>query len=251
VRDLILRIAWETGWGYTRILGETRKLGVCVSRSTVVNILRQAGIPPVPVRGEPPWEEFLRAHAASLWTCDLMAKRILTPRGVRWAFLVVFIHVASRRSIASPSTTRPDAECVAAQARCFAVAARAEGRNCHLLVRDSDSKFGAAFDSALRAAKVTPPQLPHLAPNLYAHAERLTQTIQVECLDRFIAFGTTHLDHLVEQFMEHYNDERPHSAIGYRAPTGPLVSIESLPLGRIVSRCRLGGTLRHYDRRAA
>jgi hypothetical protein len=37
VRELILRIAGETGWGYTRILDERRKLGIGgVSRSTVV-----------------------------------------------------------------------------------------------------------------------------------------------------------------------------------------------------------------------
>src|SRR5262245_49060314 len=36
LRDLVLRIARETGWGYTRILGELKKLGLgTVCRSTV------------------------------------------------------------------------------------------------------------------------------------------------------------------------------------------------------------------------
>jgi transposase len=44
IEQLILRIARETGWGYTRILGELKKLGInTVSRSTVVNILKRAG----------------------------------------------------------------------------------------------------------------------------------------------------------------------------------------------------------------
>ncbi len=35
VRQLVVRIASETGWGYTRILGELKKLGIrCVSRTT-------------------------------------------------------------------------------------------------------------------------------------------------------------------------------------------------------------------------
>ena len=36
VRKLVLRIANENGWGYTRILGELKKLGIRnVSRTTV------------------------------------------------------------------------------------------------------------------------------------------------------------------------------------------------------------------------
>jgi hypothetical protein len=53
-----------------------------------------------------------------------------------------------------------------------------------------------------------------------AHVERFIQTVQIECLDRFIVMGTSHLDHLVREFMEHYNRERPHSAIGFRTPVG-------------------------------
>ncbi len=44
VRELVLKIARETGWGYTRILGELRKLGINdICRQTVVNIFKQAG----------------------------------------------------------------------------------------------------------------------------------------------------------------------------------------------------------------
>ena len=37
IRRLVLKIAKETGWGYTRILGELKKLKVNGSRGTVVN----------------------------------------------------------------------------------------------------------------------------------------------------------------------------------------------------------------------
>jgi hypothetical protein len=49
VRDLVLRLARETGWGYTRILGELKKLGVrAICRSTVINILKEHGPDPGP-----------------------------------------------------------------------------------------------------------------------------------------------------------------------------------------------------------
>lgn len=53
LRELVLKIARETGFGYTRILGELRKLGVTnVCRQTLVNILKENGFDAAPVRGE-------------------------------------------------------------------------------------------------------------------------------------------------------------------------------------------------------
>ncbi len=52
IRELVVKIARETGWGYTRILGELRKLNIHdISRQTVVNILKEAGHNPYAQRG--------------------------------------------------------------------------------------------------------------------------------------------------------------------------------------------------------
>ena len=76
LKKLILKIARETGWGYTRVLGEIRKLTRHkVSRQTVANIMREAGLDPGPQRGEKTWDEFLRMHGSTLWQCDFFTKR--------------------------------------------------------------------------------------------------------------------------------------------------------------------------------
>src|SRR4029453_15847964 len=60
VRELILRPAREnSSWGYLRIAGELRKLGIVVSASSVRNILVKAGLPPAPQRDAQPWRSFL------------------------------------------------------------------------------------------------------------------------------------------------------------------------------------------------
>lgn len=52
LRELVLRIAKETGFGYTRILGELRKLGIRkICRQTVKNIIKEHGEDPGPKRG--------------------------------------------------------------------------------------------------------------------------------------------------------------------------------------------------------
>jgi len=44
IRDWVVRMARETGWGYSRILGELKKLGIrAIAKSTVKNILKEAG----------------------------------------------------------------------------------------------------------------------------------------------------------------------------------------------------------------
>ena len=61
LRELVLTIAEETGFGLTRIIGELRKLGITsISRQTVRNILKEHGIEPSPDRTSDCWADFLK-----------------------------------------------------------------------------------------------------------------------------------------------------------------------------------------------
>jgi transposase len=54
LRELALRLARENpSWGYLRIVGELRKLGIAVSATSARNILADAGVPPAPQRASP------------------------------------------------------------------------------------------------------------------------------------------------------------------------------------------------------
>ncbi|HEY8236841.1 MAG TPA: helix-turn-helix domain-containing protein [Gaiellaceae bacterium] len=76
VRELVLRFARENPcWGYPRIAGELRKLGLRVSPSTVRRILLGNGVAPAPRRSVPSWRQFLRQQAATMLACDLRRDR--------------------------------------------------------------------------------------------------------------------------------------------------------------------------------
>ena len=118
IRQLVLRLARETGWGYTRILGELKKLGVAkISRATVLNILREHGLEPGPKRGEGTWDEFLKRHAATLWACDFFSKKVWTVRGLVDVFVLFFLHVGTRRVHVAGISAQPDRAWVTQQAR--------------------------------------------------------------------------------------------------------------------------------------
>lgn len=257
VRKIVLRIARETGFGYVRILGELKKLGIGgVSRSTVVNILKQAGLPTGPARGERTWDQFLRSHAKTLWACDFLTMRVLTAKGLKFAFAMVFVHPKTRRAHVSASTTNPDAAWCETAVRRFIASLPKSMAKPTLLLRDRDGKFAAgdgAFGRALAKTGISAVQLPHRSPNLNAHVERLIQSIQVECLDHFVILGTRHLDHLLAEYIDYHNRQRPHMCLAFATPMGRPPPARAGPVEPREVRCRerLGGVIKHYYRQAA
>ena len=247
IREIVLRIAEETGWGYTRILGELKKLGIHkISRNTVRNILLAAGYNPDSPRGEGTWDEFLKIHAKTLWACDLLSRKVWTLGGRVDYYLLFFINLETRRVIMSPATSHPDAEWVAQQALNFTIEVEDMGLEATDLIHDCDTKFTKHFDSLLKAGGVRTHRKGPAQPNMNAYAERFVQTIQQECLDHFVILGEKHLNHIIGEYLVHYHEERPHQAVG----NAPLVGVP-LGKGEVVCRERLGGLLKHYYRKAA
>ena len=246
VRQLIVKIANETGWGYTRIRGELRKLGISVSRQTVVNMLKDNGLDPNPERGKGTWDQFLKMHADTLWACDFFSKKTWTWRGPIDLYLLVFLHVGSRKVWISAPTAHPDSAWVTQQARNFCMDVADRDEKARIVLHDGDTKFTKQFKEVLKGEKIKPRQITPVSPNLNAYVERFIQTIQQECLDQFVVLGERHLDHIVREFAEHYHKERPHQGVGNERLTKSPV----LQTGGIVVRDRLGGLLKHYERAA-
>jgi putative transposase len=161
IRRLIIKLARETGWGHTRILGELKKLGVrSVSRNTVKSILKAHGLDPGPRRGLGTWDEFLKIHAATLWQCDFFSKRVLTPKGFRELFIVVFLHAGTRRVFLTPATQHPKEAWVTDQAEAFVRHARAKKLSVEMVMHDRDTKVTAGFDACLDRSIARPIQQP-------------------------------------------------------------------------------------------
>ncbi len=71
--ELIVRLARENPrWGYSRIVGECKTVGVAVavSKGSIANVLRNHGLPPAPRRAGPTWSELLRAQAKGIVATD-------------------------------------------------------------------------------------------------------------------------------------------------------------------------------------
>ncbi len=255
LRDLIVKIASETGWGYTRVMGEIKKLGIKPpSRNTVKKIMKANGHDPGPGTGKGSWAEFLETHAETLYQCDFFSKRIWTPTGLRQYFVLAFIHVGSRTVFVSKACWKPDAKWMKEQAEAFIEHVRATGRKCEKLIRDLDGKYIDDFDKVIKHSGAEVKKVGPRAANMNAFIERWVQSIQQECLDHFVVLGEDHFNYLISEWVEHYHTERPHQNVGNKPLTGdwPEAGTNDLPTdATITCRTRLGGLLKHYERKAA
>ncbi|MBY0230186.1 MAG: hypothetical protein K2W96_12965, partial [Gemmataceae bacterium] len=196
IRELVLRMARENAWGYTRIAGELGKLGIEVSRSCVRDILKSAGLPTAPDRGESGWAAFIRAHAETLWACDFFSVKTWTLTGIVDMTVLFFIHVGSRKVRIAGITGKPTAEWVAERGKETAAVMKEE-KATHL-IRDRDGKYVAGFDEAMEAADIETRKTALACPDQNAFAERWVRSVREECLDRFVVFGEKHLAHLLD-----------------------------------------------------
>jgi putative transposase len=91
------------------------------------------------------------------------------------------------------------------------------------------------------------------APMMNAYGERFIKLIQEECLDKFVLFGTRHLNYLCGEYLAHYLEERPYQGLGNatirRGPPVPEADVVSLR--EVRCRQRLSGLLKSYHRQAA
>src|SRR3954454_15204249 len=95
IAGLVVRLARENPcWGYLRIVGECRKLGVRVSATSVRTILRRHHLGPAPRRGGPSWTRFLRAQAAGALACDFLTVETI---GLTRLYVFFLIELERRR----------------------------------------------------------------------------------------------------------------------------------------------------------
>jgi len=238
LQDLIRDIsAANPRWGAPRILGELRKLGVAVAKSTVEKYRIRSRRP-----ASPSWRVFLKNHTSEIVALDFFTIPTVT---FRVLFVLIVLAHDRRRILHFNVTAHPTAEWTAQQL----VEVFPWDTAPRYLLRDRDGVYSQVFRQRVAGLGLrevlTTPRSPWQNP----YAERLIGSIRRECLDHMLIFNEDHCRRVLARYVAYYHRWRTHLALAMDAPDGrPVQPPEE---GAIVAVPEMDGLHHHYERRAA
>ncbi len=252
-RELIVQMAQANlSWGYTKIRDALRGLGIEVGRTTIADILKEAGLQPAPERDKKrTWKEFMRSHSESLYACDFFSVETLGLFGSVRHMVFFVIEIQTRVVEIAAIRVDPDGEWMKQIARNLTDHFDGFLLRAKYLIDDRDPLFTDAFRDMLSSSGVEPLKLPARSPNLNPYAERFVKSIKYECLNHFVFFGERHLRYVIKEYMAHYLEQRYHQGLDGKLVRPASLASETLADSPIRCRQRLGGMLNYYHREAA
>jgi putative transposase len=243
-------------WGQGRIANELLlKLGLQVSPRTVRKYMPKRHNQSRSQRAmSQRWATFVRNHAQAIVACDFC---VVVTATFRLLYVFVVMAHATRRILHVNVTAHPTAPWTLQQLR------EAIPSDCgyRFLIHDRDTIFSQHLDQRVRALGLRVLKIPPQSPQANAVCERFLGTLRRECLDFVIPLTEHQLQRLLQTWVAHYNEDRPHMSLGPGIPQPPTpvpVPLQARrhwlpPHRRIVSRSILGGLHHEYglERRVA
>ncbi len=115
------------------------------------------------------------------------------------------------------------------------------------LIHDRDRKLTRTFDGVFISENIEVIQTPFRAPKANAFAERWVRSVREECLDQLLVLSRGHLCRVLREYVDIYNQTRPHQGLQQRTPV-PITDIKEE--GEVCRREVLGGIIHDYYRMA-
>jgi putative transposase len=207
-----------------------------VSATAIRNLIRREKVGPAPQRSALSWRAFLKAEASSIVVSDFFTVDTVF---LRRLYVLLYMELATRRIVRFAVTANPDTAWVTQQSRNLVW--KLEGSPIRLAIHDHDTKYPGSADAVFRAEGIRVIKTPIAAPRANAHMERQIGSGRRECLDRILIRGRRHLERVMREWIEHYNQARPHWSLDLKTPiarSDPVVTKTA-----VHRRTRLGGLL--------
>ena len=111
----------------------------------------------------------------------------------------------------------------------------------------SGTKPGGAAVAVAKFEGIEVIRTPIQAPNADAFAERWVRTVRADCLDHLLIVGRRHLERVLRVYVRHYNEHRPHRALGLAPPDRSTEVARATRPVRMARQDLLGGLIHEYQ----
>lgn len=224
-------------WGSPRIVGELKKLGIEVPKSTVEKYRVRHRKPPSPT-----WKAFLKNHVSELVSIDFFTVPTV---GFKVLFVLLVLAHDRRRVVHFNVTENPTAHWTAQQI----IEAFPWDSAPKYLLRDRHAIYGNAFDSRVQSMGIEQVLSAPRSPWQNPYVERLIGSIRRDCLDHVIVLGERHLRRTLTAYFDYYHRWRTHLSLDMDCPDPRPVHPPDR--GAVVAFPDVGGLHHHYERLAA
>jgi putative transposase len=213
----------------------------------VAPLLCRSGLPPAPPQEGPTWTQFLSAQAKGIVATDFFHVDTVLLRRY-YVLFVIEIEIDSRVVHVLGVTTNPNDPWVTQVARNFDSDLEEAVQHFRFLIRDRHTKFTKTFGEVFASIRIETIRTPVRSPRANAYAECFVRTVRQECLHHLVVVSRRHPESVLDGYVRHYNQARPHRGLQLAQPIPrPVTAIRE---GAITRHDILGGVIHEYERSA-
>ena len=227
----------NVGWGSPRIVGELRKLGIDVAKSTVEKYRVRPKKP-----ASPTWKAYLNNHAKDMVSIDFFV--VPTVRFKIFYVLVILAH-HRRKVVHFNVTEHPTAHWTGQQV----IEAFPRESAPKYLIRDRDGIYGSQFQRRVQSMGIEEVLTAPRSPWQNAFVERMIGSIRRDCLDHVVVMNERHLKRILTSYFNYYHRWRTHLSLEMDSPGSRPVQLPAF--GNVLEFPEVGGLHHHYERIAA